>query len=104
MGYLAHGDGGLDAGGDGVEAGGEAEEVEGFGALADGVLGVDFGDVGVGLLDGFFELVLFGRFVFAGFGGLAVQLFCCELGWGGGLAGGVFLSRSWTGDAGIPLD
>lgn len=49
---MAHGDGGLDAGGDGVDAGAEAEEVEFFVLFADGVLGVDFGDVGVVLLDG----------------------------------------------------
>ncbi len=50
--------------------------------LPDGVLGVDFGDVGVVLLDGLFELVLLGRLVFACFGGLSVQLLGGELdGW-----------------------
>ena len=49
-GDLAHGDGGLDARGDGIDAGAEAEEVEFLVLLADGVLGVDFGDVRVVLL------------------------------------------------------
>ena len=95
----------MDAGADGIDAAGEAEEVELFVLLADGVLGVDFGDVGVALLDGLavewsqrsvfrliglerekkrerhlFELVLFGDFVFAGFGCLSVELFRGELG------------------------
>lgn len=47
--------------------------------LADGVLGVDFGNIAVVLLDGFFQFCLFGVFVLAGFGGLAVELFGCEL-------------------------
>ena len=50
-GDLAHGDGGLDARGDGVNAGAEAEEVEFLVLFADGILGVDFGNVRVVLLD-----------------------------------------------------
>jgi hypothetical protein len=42
-------------------------------------LGVDFGNVAVVLLDGLFQFCLFGVFVLAGFGGLAVELFGGEL-------------------------
>lgn len=48
---LAHGDGGLHAAGDGIDPAPQAEEVEPLVLLADGVLGVDLGDVGVALLD-----------------------------------------------------
>jgi hypothetical protein len=41
----------LDAGGNGIDTGGEFEEVELFVLFADGVLGVDAGDVAVALLD-----------------------------------------------------
>ena len=40
------------------EAGGEAEVVHVLGALADGVLGMDLGAVGVALLDGLLHLEL----------------------------------------------
>ena len=49
--HLPHGDGGLDSAGDGIDPGPEAEEIEFFILLADGILGVDLGDVGVVLLD-----------------------------------------------------
>lgn len=51
-GDLPHGDGGLHSAGDGVDARAQAEEVELLVLLADGVLGVDLGDVWVVLLDG----------------------------------------------------
>ena len=41
----------MDAGGYGIDAGAKAEEVEFLVLLADGVLSVDFGDVGVTLGD-----------------------------------------------------
>jgi hypothetical protein len=47
--------------------------------LADGVLGVDFGDIGMPGLDGFLQFGALGGFVFAGFCCLPVELFCCEL-------------------------
>lgn len=47
--------------------------------FADGILGVDFGNVAVIGRDRFFELRLFGLFVFAGFGGLSIELLGCEL-------------------------
>ena len=50
--YLPHRHGGLDPAGDGVDPRAEAEEVEFLVLLADRVLGVDLGDVGVVLLDG----------------------------------------------------
>ena len=53
--------------------------MEVFVFLADGVLGVDFGDVVVGGGEGFFEFGFFGLFVFGGFGGLSIELFGCEL-------------------------
>lgn len=49
---LAHRDGGLDARADGIDARRETQQVEFFVLLADGVLRVDFGYVGVVLLDG----------------------------------------------------
>lgn len=50
-GDLAHGDGCLDPGSDGVDAAAESEEVEFLVLLADGILGVYLGYVGVVLLD-----------------------------------------------------
>ncbi len=50
--HLPHGDGRLHPAADGIDSAGQAEEVEPFVLLADGVLGVDFGDVAVVLLDG----------------------------------------------------
>jgi len=43
-------------------------------------LSVDFGDVAVVLLDGLLQFCFLGILVLASFGGLAVQLFGCELG------------------------
>ena len=43
------------------EAGGEVEVVHVLGALADGVLGMDLGAVGVALLDGLLHLELPGK-------------------------------------------
>jgi hypothetical protein len=74
----------------------QTQEVQLLVLLANGVLGVDFGNIAVVLLDCFFQFCLFGIFVFAGFGGLAIELFGCELcvrresvsGGGGGEVGG----------------
>jgi hypothetical protein len=57
----------------------QTQEVEFLVLLADSILGVDFGNVAVVLLDCFFQFCLFGVLIFAGFGGLAVELFGCEL-------------------------
>lgn len=74
--HLAHRDGRLDAGGDGVDAGGEAEEGELFVLLPDGVLGVDFGNVWVVLLDGLEDRR--GGLVLAGVEGDANRCFVWE--------------------------
>ena len=50
--HLPHRDGRLHPAADGIDSAGQAEEVEPLVLLADGVLGVDFGDVAVALLDG----------------------------------------------------
>ena len=49
--------------------------------VADGVGGIEAGDLGLGRGggEGFLEFGLFGARVFVGFGGLAVELFGCEL-------------------------
>lgn len=57
---LPHRDGGLHPARDGVDARAQAQEVELLVLLADGVLGVDLGDVWMVLLDG---LVLGGALV-----------------------------------------
>lgn len=70
----AHGDGRLHAGGDGVDARGEREEVDALLGVADGVAGVEAGDLRLrrGLCEGFLELGLFGFGVAVRFGGLSV--------------------------------
>jgi hypothetical protein len=76
---LAHRHSRLDLTGDSIDPRSQAQQVELLVLLADGVLGVDFGNVAVVLLDGLFQFCLFGVFVLAGFGGLAVELFGGEL-------------------------
>ena len=76
---MAHCHGGLDPRRDGIDAGGQAQEVDFFVLFADGVGGVDFGNVRVVLLEGLFQLGFLERFVPRGFDGLAVELFGGEL-------------------------
>jgi len=76
---LAHRHSSLDPTGHSIDPRGQAQQVELLVLLADGILSVDFGNVAVVLLDCFFQFCLFGVFVLAGFGGLAVELFGGEL-------------------------
>jgi hypothetical protein len=76
---LTHRHSRLDPTGNSIDPRSQAQQVELLVLLADGVLGVDFGNVAVVLLDCFFQFCLFGVFVLACFGGLAVELFGCEL-------------------------
>lgn len=56
--HLAHGYGGLYSAADCIDSGAETKEIEAFVLLADGILGVDSGDVGVVLLDRLFDALL----------------------------------------------
>jgi len=76
---LTHGNSSLNPTSHSIDPRSQAQQVEFLVLLADGVLSVDFCNVAVVLLDCFFQFCFFGVFVFAGFGGLAVELFGCEL-------------------------
>jgi len=76
---LTHRHSGLDSTGHSIDPRGQAQQIQLLVLLADGILSVDFGNVAVVLLDCFFQFCLFGVFVLAGFGGLAVELFGGEL-------------------------
>lgn len=95
--HLPHGHGGLHPAGNGVDPAAQPQQVQPLVLLPDGVLRVDLGDVRVVLLDGFLELVLLGRFVAAGFDGLAVELFGGELLLKRGLVGWA-LGGCWRGE------
>lgn len=101
-GHTPHGNSSLDSRAHGIDSAGESEKLQVFVFLPNGVAGVYFGDVVVALRYGLdrtsqrgeggkargrrgkgqtylLELRLLGLFIFAGFGGLAVELLGCEL-------------------------
>lgn len=66
---------GVETSHDGVETRSEAEIIHLFGALADGVLGVDSGAVHVAFLDGLFHLQFLGFLFLLAFSRLALKRF-----------------------------
>jgi hypothetical protein len=105
--HLPHRDGCLYTRTDGIDAGRQTEEIQAFVLLADGILSIDFGDIGMILLDGLprgeegqlprgfiytlrcrhrelkrvylLQLVALGLLIFPSFRGLPVELFRSEL-------------------------